>query len=99
MDWEQDILNLFKIIKMDIINQINQILAEWDPLNVGEDISLDEYRSYIPQIKKNMDNMESLVNCLEKLLINDLEVNYDKNNEEHRKSLLIVVRNILNLKS
>ena len=29
---------------------INRILAEWDPIGVGYELAIDEYRGYIPVI-------------------------------------------------
>lgn len=80
-----------------MINGVNQILADWDPLDVGEDISLDEYQGYVPIIIKHIGNKEALINCLENILINNLEVGYDKNDERHKKMLNDVVEKIMNL--
>lgn len=81
-----------------LIKNINQILAEWDPLAVGEDISIDEYQGYIPQIIKHIENKEVLTNCLENILINSLETGYNRNNEEHKIMLNDIVEKILKLK-
>jgi hypothetical protein len=80
-----------------IIKGINQILAEWDPLAVGEDISSDEYQCYIPQIIMHIENKEALTNWLEKILINNLEAGYDQKDESHKKMLADVVEKIMQL--
>lgn len=82
-----------------LIKGINQILSEWDPLDVGEDISSDEYQSYVPQIMKCIDNRETLTYCLEDILVNSLEIGYDKNNGEHKKMLTDIVEKIIRLKA
>ncbi len=79
----------------NLSEEINDILSHWDPLEVGEYISTDEYRGFIPQIIKNIKHKEKLINCLEDILINHLEVGYDKNNIAHQNDLLKVVVNIM----
>ena len=79
----------------NITKNINRILAEWDPLDVGGDAALDEYQGYVPEIMKYIGNRDSLNSCLENILINDLEVGYDKGNQEHRKTLAEIVEKII----
>ncbi len=81
----------------NLINGINQILAEWDPLDVGDDVSLDEYQGYVPQVIKNITNKEALTNCLENILINNLEVGYDKKDGRHKKIITDIVEKIIRL--
>ncbi|MFM7022201.1 MAG: hypothetical protein ACKOXB_04425 [Flavobacteriales bacterium] len=83
----------------NIIKGINQILAEWDPLDVGEDISSDEYQSYVPEIMKHIENEKALTYCLEDILINSLETGYDRNNDEHKKMLATIVEKIIKLQT
>ncbi|PDS24019.1 hypothetical protein [Flavobacterium branchiophilum] len=83
----------------NIIKGINQILAEWDPLDLGGDISSDEYQSYVPQIMKHIKNEKSLTYCLEQIFINNLETGYDRNNDEHKKKLAAVVEKIIKLQT
>lgn len=44
MNWLQK-ANMNKISK-----EINEILAEWDPIGVGKEIVLEEYEGYISMI-------------------------------------------------
>ena len=81
-----------------LTENINSILSEWDPLNLGEDISQDEYRGYIPLIISNIENKSSLILCLERILVNNLEVGYDCENNEHKKNLEEIATKILQLK-
>lgn len=83
----------------NIIKGINQILAEWDSLDLGGDISSDEYQSYVPQIMKHIKNEKSLTYCLEQIFINNLETGYDRNNDEHKKKLAAVVEKIIKLQT
>lgn len=79
----------------NIIEKINEILYEWDPLNLEDEIAVDEYRGFIPLILKHINNKEDLTFCLENILINHFETGYDKNNGEHRKNLNEIVINIM----
>ena len=54
---------------MDPKEYINKILTEWNPLGVPDYIADVEYIDYVPVIMNNMDNVQSLCSCLEKLLI------------------------------
>lgn len=77
-------------------NAINQILSDWDPLEIGNhQVAEDEYQTFIPEILKNMDNRENLITYLENVLINKLEVGYDTTNEIHKRELLAIVDSIL----
>lgn len=69
------------------IENINRILAKWDPIGVGEVISTDEYQGYIPLILKASENKHKLRICLENILINKLGVGYDSKNKEHSDDL------------
>ena len=82
----------------NIAKEINQILAEWDPIDVGKDISSDEYQSYVPRMMKDMERKEILTCCLIDILNNSLEMGYDDNNAEHKTDLASIVERILNLK-
>lgn len=82
----------------NIVKEINQILSEWNPLDVDENVSSDEYQGYIPSILKNIENEKALTSCLENILINNLEMSYDNNNDEHKKILMTIVKKIINLK-
>lgn len=81
----------------NITESINQILSEWDPLNLGEDIAIDEYKGYIPQILKNIKNKDNLIICLENILIYNLEAGYDKKNNTHKNMLNNIIEKIMQL--
>lgn len=53
---------------MDNLDRIiNDIIAQWNPLDVPCAIQNQEYEQYVPLIKNNIDNKLSLELCLEKL--------------------------------
>ena len=78
-----------------IIENINQILSEWDPIEVGKNIAIDEYRGYIPIILKSISNKESLMSCISEILINKMGLNYNLLNTEHVKELDEVCERII----
>jgi hypothetical protein len=82
----------------NIIEDINKIISEWDPLDVGEGIATDEYKRYIPLILKHTKDKEDLTICLEDILMNSLKIDYDKENDEHKNSLKNVVEKIMNIR-
>ena len=51
------LLNLNKMNDVKkTFDTINKIVADWDPLGVGETIAEDEYAGYIPEIIQVMKN-------------------------------------------
>jgi len=82
----------------NIYFSINQIFLEWDPIGVGEDISVVEYERYIPRIMKCIENKEDLRKCLQDILINILGVGYDVNNDDHTKRLDEIINKLQQLK-
>ena len=78
-----------------IIENINQILAEWDPIGVGNTIATDEYRGYIPIIMKSINSKELLKNCLSDILINKIGIVYNPINKEHVRELEQICEKII----
>ena len=78
-----------------ITEDINHVLADWDPIGVNQNIASDEYRSYIPLILKVINDEQKLLNCLEDVLINKMEIGYNPKNEEHVADLQAVCRRII----
>lgn len=76
---------------------INQVLSDWDPLNVGRDIASDEYSKYIGGILKYINNQEQLTSYLEKILVQDLDTGYDKHNREDKDSVALIVEKLKKL--
>jgi hypothetical protein len=69
------------------VKSINLILAKWNPIGVPENLSLEEYKRYIPSILNVIEDRQQLINCLEDILINKLQIGYDPTNENHLESL------------
>jgi len=78
-----------------LIENINQILAEWDPIGVGKTIATDEYRGYVPIIIKFIDDKQLLMNCLIDILANKIGLEYDPSNKLHVESVHQVCEKIL----
>lgn len=76
------------MIYMGNINEdLNRVLAEWNPIGVDPAMADEEYKSYIPLILEYIENKQQLENCLEDILINKLEVGYDPTIKEHLDDL------------
>jgi|LauGreDrversion4_2_1035121.scaffolds.fasta_scaffold263082_3 hypothetical protein len=75
------------------IEEINQVLSEWDPIGVGEEIARDEYRGYISNIIKSSGSKDGIMKCLEKI-VDELEVGFDVNDEKQNQDLQIVCNRI-----
>lgn len=78
------------------IERINQVLAEWDPIGVGEDIATDEYRSYISLILKSSESKDELMKCLEKI-VNEMDVGFDPKDKEHTEDLDRICNKIIQI--
>lgn len=70
--------------------QINRILADWNPIGVNDEIALDEYKGYVPLVIRNIDSKHDLMKCLENILVVKMEVGYDPRNKEHLKDLQMI---------
>jgi hypothetical protein len=78
-----------------IIENINQVLAEWDPIGVGKTIATDEYRGYIPKILKSISDKNALTECLINVLVNEIGLDYDSSNKSYVKDLEQVCEKIM----
>lgn len=78
-------------------NKINDVLAAWNPLSVPENLAMEEYTSYIPVILSSAKSEKQLLDCLESILVNDLETGYDRNKKEHSDDLMEVVNKIYSI--
>ena len=78
-----------------LIEKINQVLSEWDPIGVGEIIATDEYRGYIPIILRSVSDEKTLIECLENILVKEVGLDYDSFNESYAKDLKQVCEKII----
>lgn len=53
----------------ELTNKINDILAKWDPIGVGEEMAVDEYKEYIPMIIQYTRDRQELINYLKKMVV------------------------------
>ena len=83
---------------MDPKEYINKILTEWNPLGVPEYIADVEYIDYVPVIMNNMDNVQSLCSCLEKLLIEKMEFDKKMIHKFAQSELLSISPKIIELR-
>ena len=80
-------MNSMKRKPSSIYENINEILALWNPIMLPKPIALDEYTRFIPRIMKNLSNKENLIKCLEDILSNELGLEYNPNNKTHSSDL------------
>ena len=69
------------------IENVNLVLADWNPMGVPDDIATDEYRDYIPTILATLKKKENLMKVLEDILTNKMGLEYDFQNKEHNEDL------------
>jgi len=69
-----------------MIDKINKILSEWDPIEVGYPISLDEYTQYAPKIKTLLHDEEKLKYFLGEILA-QMGLGYDSNNSDQKQEI------------
>jgi len=49
---------------MELFQEINKILASWDPIGVGTPISDNEYKGYVPKIYRSSKDARKLREAL-----------------------------------
>lgn len=79
------------------IKKINQILAEWDPIEIGEDMAQDEYAGYIPKILQYCRdrNKQKLIDYLHYIIIEDLGLNPMMTDKELFSELQVICDKII----
>lgn len=82
-------------MKKKTIQNINVILAKWNPIGVDDHIADEEYKGYIPLILKFIEDRDKLEKCLEDILINKMGVGYNSNNKEHFDDMQQVCDNLI----
>ena len=55
---------------------INDILKNWNPLDVPLEIAEDEYSTYFPMILKHTQNPNSVYSCLKKILKDSMDMEF-----------------------
>jgi hypothetical protein len=79
----------------NIVENINCILAEWNPIGVPKNIANEEYKGYISLIIQSVESREKLMICLEDLLKNKLGLDYDDEDKAQKESLEHLCDNII----
>lgn len=81
-----------------MIEEINKILGEWDPIGIGSPLSFDEYRKYAPEIKRLISDEKELRSYIIQIL-KEVGLDYFPNNELQNRDIDKVVQEILILKN
>lgn len=71
----------------ELIENINDILASWNPIGLDKETAKEEYKGYIPSILRTIKNRDGLIECIENILINEMEIGYDRTNELHLRDM------------
>ena len=79
------------------LEDINEILADWNPVEVPIDIAKDEYKSYVPRIISIGPNYDKIKTELITILTVDLGLTFDEKNvfqqdEVEKVAIQIVTR-------
>jgi hypothetical protein len=80
------------------MESINEVLAEWNPLDVTEHIAMIEYIGYVPLIIENMGNEMLLFNCIEDIITNKMELEYDRDNIVQKNDLETLCKKLMTIK-
>jgi hypothetical protein len=85
--------------QLNIDDLINEVLMEWDPLQIGEmNGPLNtEYLSYILRIKNVLYSNGNLTELLEGILTEEMGLNYSCNNVSHKKDLMAICNQLKQL--
>jgi len=71
----------------NIENEINDILAHWNPINVPYELAHDEYKSYVQTILKNGNNKDLLFECMCNITMSIIGSGFEITNEMHVNDL------------
>ena len=81
----------------NIHEQINDVLAVWNPIGVPDLIAHDEYRGYVGSIHAIGADRAALSKKLQYLLVNILGLEYNSDDSAQREDLQNVVNNLYNI--
>ena len=82
---------------MKLTEQINTVLMDWNPIGVGADIAESEYEEYIPQLIQKAKDQKELTVYLEKILVNDMGLSYNRDDKTQRESVQTVSNKIVHI--
>jgi len=66
---------------------VNDILAEWDPIGVPDNVAKTEYSDYVQRILNHRDKLNDIVKELERIVIKDIGLSYDPNNSDQNEHM------------
>lgn len=70
-----------------IYEEVNSVLARWDPLDVGPDLASDEYRAYVPRLVRNLGERGRLKAELEEILLSEIRCDFQHDDPIHMMSI------------
>lgn len=75
--------------------EINNILAEWNPIEVPEIVASDEYKNYVTRFDSANLNKENIITELKKIVVDDLGLEYSDENEVLKSEIEAISDKIL----
>jgi hypothetical protein len=81
----------------DLENKINLILCDWNPIGADKGIAQTEYATYIPDIIKSFKYEQTLIDCLQNMLVK-MGLNFDSNDRRHTEDLRLISSKLLAIK-
>jgi hypothetical protein len=78
-----------------VFENINRVLAIWNPIGVDDYMALEEYKAYIPSLLKAIEDKQKLKKCLEEIIVNEIGLGYDPTNKKDSEDLEQVCDNII----
>lgn len=79
-----------------MIEKINKILSDWDPIGVGYPLSFDEYKQYAPKIKTLINDERKLTDYIIEIL-NQMGLDYDPKDINQQNDIDQTVKKLLNI--
>ena len=79
-----------------LFEQVNDVLAEWNPIGVPPDIAKREYTTYVWQIIGCLQRGEDMCEYLQSAL-SRMGLQYDKANPDHRDNLQLLCNQLASI--
>lgn len=76
---------------------LNEILADWNPIGLPNEVSKSEYLSYVQNLYNYKDDFLGLVKHLEFLMTQKMELYYDSDDILQKKEILFYAYKIYKL--
>jgi hypothetical protein len=79
----------------DDFHLVNQILSEWNPISVPEDIADSEYTTYIPNILRFRSDYDGLVKEMKRIVNDEIGISFDNFDDDFKQGILLLAKRII----